>query len=290
MKKLRRIVTALLCIVLSAFVLSGCKKTASQIEAEHQKEIKAENVSDVASYTEEYFAATMKNVSYEEFVTYLEEGKTVVSKTFDNDWGNRWKQFNDAHGAVVDAVVDLTQRTSEGDYDSRIILTGEDGLMMALTVKYDEAMIPYATAIGDYSDDSQETLGSKMSTAAGNTITGLIVVFLILVGLSLIISCFRFVNKAGGEVKPQNKDAKKTAAPAPKAAAPAAPAPKAAPAEPSAEELDLAKTQELIAVIAAAISTYEGKPVSLYMPGDPNAESQGYVVRSIRRLHNNKWH
>ena len=85
-------------------------------------------------------------------------------------------------------------------------------------------------------------------------------------------------------MKPQNKDKKK--APAPAAAA----AESAAPAGPSAEEIDLAKNQELIAVIAAAIAAYEDKPVSLFMPGDPNAQSEGYVVRSIRRLHNNKWH
>ncbi len=284
MKKTRGIVTALLCIVLAAFMLTGCEKTSSQIENEHKKEIWAENVQDVAEYTDTYFAGTMRSVTYEQFAEALDGGQTVVSKIFDNSWANRWKQFTEAHGAVKDVNVDLTQRTDKGHYTSRMIVTGEDDQMMALTISYDEAMIPYATSIGDYSDDSEETLGSKMSTAAGNTVTGLLVVFCILVGLSLIISCFKFINKVGGEVKPQNKDKKK--APAPAAAA----AESAAPAGPSAEEIDLAKNQELIAVIAAAIAAYEDKPVSLFMPGDPNAQSEGYVVRSIRRLHNNKWH
>ena len=293
MKKLRGIVTALLCIVLAAFVLSGCEKTSSQIETEHIEEIRAENVADVADYTQTYFAGTMTSATYEEFANYLAEGHTVVSRTFDNSWANRWKQFTDSHGAVTAAAVDLTQRTHKGGYTSRILLTGEDGKQMALTISYDEGMIPYATAIGEYSDDSSSTLGAKMGVAAGNTVTGLLVVFAILVGLSLIISCFKFVNKVGGEVKPENKDAKKAAA---KVSPKAAPAPKAAAAPqaasaPKAEEDNLAKDMELIAVIAAAISAYEGKPVRLFAAGDPNAEdSKGYVVRSIRRLHNNKWH
>jgi Na+-transporting methylmalonyl-CoA/oxaloacetate decarboxylase gamma subunit len=172
--------------------------------------------------------------------------------------------------------VDLTQRTAEGGYTSRVILTGEDGQLMAFTVSYDERMIPVSTAIAAYPNDNEETLGSKMATAAGNTVTGLLVVFFILVGLSLIISCFKFVNKLGGEVKPEKKDSKKSAAAA-KPAGKAAPAPAARAAAPSVE-LDLEKNKELAAVIAAAIAAYEEKPV------------EGYVVRSIRRLGNNKWH
>ena len=275
MKKLRYL-TALLCIVLAAMMLSGCGKTSSQVEAEKQAEIKAANIEDVAEYTQKYFAETMKNSTYETFIQFTDADNTVVSKVFDNDWASRWKQFTDAHGKVTDAVVDLTQRTAEGGYTSRVILTGEDGQLMAFTVSYDERMIPVSTAIAAYSNDNEETLGSKMATAAGNTVTGLLVVFFILVGLSLIISCFKFVNKLGGEVKPEKKDSKKSAAAA-KPAGKAAPAPAARAAAPSVE-LDLEKNKELAAVIAAAIAAYEEKPV------------EGYVVRSIRRLGNNKWH
>ena len=44
-----------------------------------------------------------------------------------------------------------------------------------------------------------------------------------------------------------------------------------------AQDPHLAKNQELVAVIAAAIAAAEDKP------------PEGYVVRSIRRLQNNKW-
>ena len=146
MKKLRYL-TALLCIVLAAMMLSGCGKTSSQVEAEKQAEIKAANIEDVAAYTQKYFADTMKNSTYETFIQFTDADNTVVSKVFDNDWASRWKQFTDAHGKVTDAVVDLTQRTAEGGYTSRVILTGEDGQLMAFTVTYDERMIPVSTAI-----------------------------------------------------------------------------------------------------------------------------------------------
>ena len=269
MKRIKRIVLAFLLVLTVGTALTGCEKTSSQIEAESQEAIRAKNIEDVGKYTTDYLATTMKSAQYEQFEQFIGSGQHLVSIPFDNDWGYRWKQFHDLHGEVKEAVVDLTERTDDG-YTSRIILTGEDNLQMALTIAYDKTMTPVSTSIGDYSDDSNETLGSKMKVAAGNTATGLIVVFFVLILLSLIISCFKFVNKIG-EVKPENKDAgAKTAQPAKKEAAPEAAV--------SAEDIDLAKNQELVAVIAAAIAAYEG-----------TTTADGYVVRSIRRLKNNKW-
>ena len=71
MKKLRYL-TALLCIVLAAMMLSGCGKTSSQVEAEKQAEIKAANIEDVAAYTQKYFADTMKNSTYETFIQFTD--------------------------------------------------------------------------------------------------------------------------------------------------------------------------------------------------------------------------
>ena len=271
MKKLKRFVIVFLCVAFASLLLGGCEKTSSQIEAELQEEIKAENLEDVRQYTENYFAATMKAVTYDQFKDYADAGQVIVSYPFDNDWGSRWKYFTDKHGAVKEAVVDQVDKTEHG-FTGRVILTGEDDGQMAFVVTYDSGLRPISTQIGEYADDSQESLASKMATAGGNTVTGLLVVFVILVGLSLIISCFKFIGRAG-EVKPENKDAAKKAAPAEvPAAAPAAPAASAA-----SGEVDPAKDQELVAVIAAAIAAAENKPV------------EGYQVRSIKRLRSNKW-
>ena len=267
MKNLKKTVLALLCVVMACFMLTGCEKTSSQIEEERQEQIQAENLEDVRTYTTA-FANMMASYSYEDFAAQTAQSY-VVGVTFDNDWGNRWEQFTEDCGTVTAANVDLVERTSTG-FTGRIILTGDEAhgsTQMALTITYDEACRPISTAIAAYSDDSQATLGSKMASAGVNTVTGLLVVFFMLVFLSLIIACFKFLNPGGSEVKPEKKDA----APAPSASKPAA-----APAARS-EEIDLAKNQELVAVIAAAIAASEG--------GNPS----GYVVRSIRRLHNNKW-
>ena len=108
------------------------------------------------------------------------------------------------------------------------------------------------------------TLGEKMSKAALNTVMGLAVVFVMLIFISLIIYCFKFIHEA--EERAAAK--KKAAEPAP------APAPAPAVEETVEEEDDL----ELVAVIAAAIAASEGT--------DPN----GLVVRSIKRVgKTNNW-
>lgn len=263
MKNVKKFIISFLCAAAACLTLGGCEKTSSQIEVESMNAIRAANLEDVRSYTEEYFASVMKSATYESFVKYTDEA-TIVSMPFDNDWGYRWGQFAGKYGEVKDAVVDLVDKTDDG-YTARIILTGDNESQMALTIRYDEGMHPISTTIAEYSDDSQETLGSKMSTAGVNTITGIMVVFVILVLLSLIISCFGLLNKLQ-ETPPEKKDSKPAVKAVPASKVPAASA-----------EVDLSKNEELVAVIAAAIAAAEDRP------------PEGYVVRSIRRLHNNKW-
>ena len=270
MKKLRRIFLPVLCLVTLVIGLTGCEKTSSQIENESLKAIRSENLATITEMTET-LAGTMKSSSLAEArescaEEFAEKGTSIP--VFYNDWFYRWGQFEEAHGLVREASLmeDGVEREDE-EFVSRVILTGEDEGQMMLTFKFDKSGTAYASTIQDYADDSQETLSSKLATAGGNTITGLLVVFTILIGLSLIIAAFKFIGKSGGEVKPEKKDAPK-AAPAP---APAAAARALAPAD------DPAKDLELVAVIAAAIAAAEGRPV------------EGYRVRSIRRLGSNKW-
>lgn len=274
MKKLKKFILAFLCVIMAAFALTACgiEQTSSQTETNAEEEIRAQNVEDIETYVTNNFVPLLTNTTYEQFEDYVNQGQVVVSYLFDNDFGYRWKEFVDAHGEIQDAKVDQTERTTDGDYTSRIILTGEDNQQMALTLTFDKTMRPVSTSIEDYSDDSKETLGSKMATAAGNTATGLITVFAILVFLIFVISMFNFLPKPTSGKK---KDTKAAPAKAP-ASAPAA-APAAAPAKTVSEDVDLSKNEELVAVIAAAIAASENKPV------------EGYVVRSIKRLTNNKW-
>lgn len=112
------------------------------------------------------------------------------------------------------------------------------------------------------------TLGENMKQAFMNMVMGMGTVFIVLIFISLLIGCFKYINRF--EEKMKNR--KKKAAPAPAAI----PAPAPAAAEEAAEE-NLADDLELVAVITAAIAASEGTSPS------------GLVVRSIKRAPAGKW-
>ena len=108
------------------------------------------------------------------------------------------------------------------------------------------------------------TTGENMTKAALNTLMGMGTVFAVLIFISWLISCFRYIRYF------EDKMNKKNPAPVP-AVNRAVPAP-----APAAEE-DLTDDLELVAVITAAIAASEDTP------------ADGLVVRSIRRVPGSKW-
>ena len=226
MKRIKKLAAVLFLAVFTLLAVTGCEKTASQVEEEAMAAIRDQNLETVRALAGDQIAPLLVQYSYEQFAMVKEQGGIVFGTLFDNDLGSRWKAFEEAHGQAKDAVVDEVMRHSY-EYTARIILTGEDNAQMALTITFDQNGTPYKSTLQAYSDDSKETLGSKMATAGGNTVTGLLVVFGVLILLSLIIFCFKFISREP------------------------APPTKAAPEEDPA----------LIAVIAAAIAAAEDKPV-----------------------------
>lgn len=97
-----------------------------------------------------------------------------------------------------------------------------------------------------------------------NTLLGMGTVFVVLIFICLLISCFKYIPKL------QDKFSKKTA-PEP---AKAAPAPVTAVLE---EEEEPEDDLELAAVITAAVAASMG------------SSTDGFVVRSIKRASNRKW-
>lgn len=109
------------------------------------------------------------------------------------------------------------------------------------------------------------TTGENMTKAALNTLMGMGTVFIVLIFISWLISCFRYIR-----MFEDKKNKKKTPAPVPVVTRTAA-----APA-PAVQE-DLTDNLELVAVITAAIAASTG------------ASADGLVVRSIRRAPGSKW-
>ena len=134
-------------------------------------------------------------------------------------------------------------------------------------------------AVGEFIIDSVTTewisisvnvtypFGELMSKAALNTLIGMGTVFVVLIFISLIISCFGLINKT--DVKKQDKVQTASV----QSAAAADPV-----VEQIAEKEELAGDAELVAVIAAAIAAYEG-----------SGSTDGFVVRSIRKSSKSKW-
>jgi len=109
------------------------------------------------------------------------------------------------------------------------------------------------------------TFGETMTKAAMNTLMGIGTVFFMLIAISGLIYCFKFIH-----IWEEKRNSKAAAAAQP------APAPVAAPVEEVVEE-DLTDDLELIAVITAAIAASEG------------TSTDGLVVRSIKRAGTSKW-
>ncbi|MGN1084387.1 MAG: OadG family protein [Lachnospiraceae bacterium] len=125
--------------------------------------------------------------------------------------------------------------------------------------------------LNSYWDGVKEAL----SAALGNTVIGILIVFVALIFISFIISLFKFIS-----VLENRKNAKKTAKEAEKEI-PVKAIENTVAQIAEAEELsdDLA----LVAVITAAIQAYEEAQ------GNVEAVANGLVVRSIRRAKRSGW-
>ena len=119
-----------------------------------------------------------------------------------------------------------------------------------------------ATYIGITTNVHYST-GEIMAKAGMNTVIGMGTVFVVLILISLIISCFSLISKLEAKQKKEE--------PAP--AVPASPV-----VEQTSAKEELSDDTELVAVIAAAIAAYEGA-----------ASTDGFVVRSIRKSNKSKW-
>ena len=164
---------------------------------------------------------------------------------------NRWEEAQEGVGAYVElGEFTITKSGKTLTCEQEIIYENRP---VILTYVYKA----HNMELEDITVDQVQTLGEKMTNAALNTLMGMGVVFAVLILISLIISCFKFLSyfEKGKESK----------------AVPAAKEP-VAPVPPSVEEvLDAQDDLELAAVIAAAIAASTG------------TSTDDFVVRSIKR-------
>ena len=168
---------------------------------------------------------------------------------------NKWLAAMDVSGNFVDVVENGFTVTKSGKtLTTDLILKFEKrNVVFQLVYNYHDMELTGVTVEPVY------TLGEKMTKAGMNTLICMSIVFVVLIFISLVISCFKIFpyleakKKENALKSMENKDAVVTQI------------------EQREEQEQLTDDTELVAVIAAAIASYEGTSTS------------DFVVRSIRR-------
>lgn len=165
------------------------------------------------------------------------------------------KQKKQYKGLKKKIKTEYTITTDSATVTETILCESGDKLLASLTFDKDGQIQTDDSGNYSFKFDEYKTLGQKMQKAGLNTIMSMSIVFLVLIFISLLISCFKLIGLIG----------KGKADKSPVAVA-------AAPAAPVSEPEDLTDDLELVAVITAAIAA-----------ASETESADGLVVRSIIR-------
>ncbi len=200
----------------------------------------------------------------------------IVQKTLAEATGD--ESTASIYEAQLEAREDMGDLKKVNMDEGSVVLLADGSYTVVIPVDFTEGTKKYVMNINmatqqiqaEFTDmsagvEEDTSMGALLMTATVYTVIGIGTVFLVLIFISLLISCFKYIH-AWEEGK------KKAAAPASAPKAASAPAVKPA-AAPAVTGPDLSDDAELVAVMTAAIAAYEGSAVS-----------NGLVVRSIRRV------
>lgn len=245
-----------LCMITCLFSFAGCSS-----DSDSSEKLAPSDVSELLQGETPNMVTSLTGMSDADLdnmlATYGEDGESPNTGMV--VFIEAWTANKDDLGALISIDSAQTVVMENDIYEVQMDATFElRKAEVAIDFKKDSSQ--YTISGGKF--DPIFTMGEKLEQAALNTVMGMGTVFVILILISLIISCFKFINK-------WEESRKKAAQPAP------APAPEAVPVVE--EEEDLSDDMELVAVITAAIAASE------------NTSTDGLVVRSIRRAKTSKW-
>ena len=275
MKQNMKRMLLVLCMAVCFFALSACGSASEEAVEPISPEIE-QTMSDgaksyleqFASYSDEDLAAQLKQAE--------KQKNTVIESAISS-----WTSSKDDLGKMGE-VQSVTVERADDDSYTAVVQASFEKRDLTFSLTAEESVSSYGgTSLvpTELSFVVNYSFGEKMEKAALNTLMGMGVVFVVLIFISWLIGCFKYINRWEEGLKKKQQEKERAAAPAPApapapAAAPA-PAPQAAPVQ---AEADLTDDTELVAVIAAAIAASEGKP-----------SAEGLVVRSIKRVPNANW-
>lgn len=236
----------MVCVLALTLAMSVCAFAADTVTED-----------EVANYKSaaETLISQIAGFSDEEIENYLAQDDAFTTATMES-----WKSVKDELGAYSSIVSQNVEKDGDVVTISTVAQFEKAKADVVLMLDLGQQMYTSMTYSVQYS------LAANMQRAGMNTLMGIGIVFLMLVFLSFVIGLFKYIEKF------QNVGKKKAVEEAPKAEE--APAPAIAQSE--AADEDFADDLELVAVISAAIASYE------------NTSGDSFVVRSIKK--SNKWH
>lgn len=164
-----------------------------------------------------------------------------------------WEKASEDMGNYLGVISTEADLDAEGGVVNVTVEGSERNAVVEIVIK--KQMVTSITTNVQYG------FGETMKKAGLNTLLGMGTVFIVLILISLIISCFGVIPKLQAKFAGKSSKETVTKAAVEKTVAQIA------------EKEELSDDTELVAVIAAAIAAYEG-----------TASTDGFVVRSIRRV------
>lgn len=251
-QNMKRVLLAL-CIITCLFSLAACAKNSGSEELDAMT---AAGICQAAEGMLESFTA----LTPEEMALYEKNW----AKSKDNvllEGLSSWKNVQKDTGDFVSIISSVAEET-------------DDGYICTVQAEFTKRQVEYKlyfTAdlqdIESMSFSPEYMVSEKMSKALMNTLMGMGTVFAVLIFISFLIGCFKYINVFEQKLKGKEDSQ----------AAEAAPAPAPLPVAEVCQEEEMVDDLELVAVITAAIAA----------AGDTVAE--GLVVRSIKRAPASKW-
>lgn len=249
-----------LCVLTCAFGLTACgsdKKAETPTYDEASVQQLAENLTRnlIAQMTAENVEKLKEAYEPEDVETQLKSSGVSIDGDAFYSALDSWVQSSDEIGGFGD--IKQTVVTSDGeDITAKVDIVGPTGKTATMEYTFDSRlkMTGCVTNI-------DHTFAELMENAALNTLLGMGTVFCVLILISILISCFKFIPMIEAAFKKKKEQ------------------PVAANAVDNTiaqiiEKEELTDDLELVAVISAAVAAFEESN---------GASGDGYVVRSIKR-------
>lgn len=257
MKQNMKRVLLVLCMVTCLFSLSACSSKAN-VAAEALDESTASYITQISESLLQQISSFNEADAATAEVGLRKEKQTVLA-----DGLASWLNIMSDTGSMTGIVTSYAEEADDG-YACTVVADFENRKVEFKIFYSMEGQNLEPTSI---SFAPEYTTGERMTKAAMNTLMGMGTVFLVLIFISILIGCFKYINAFEKNMK--DKAAASVVVPAPAAAV-------AAPEVPAVEE-ELVDDLELVAVITAAIAAATG------------SSTDGLVVRSIKRAPGAKW-